>query len=210
MPKTLATKTNREDWLAAVAEGMRPWFAEAGYKLPRVRMAIGFPSSGRRGKALAECWTDKASRDGVHEIFIRPEFDEPKTVAGFLAHELVHAAVGIPAGHKAPFKKCALAIGLEGKMPQALPGDALKRRIAQLLKTIGPLPHGRLTAESEGTTKKKQTNRQLKCQCPTCGYTCRTTRKWLEDAGAPICPTDRITMEHEALDDAEDEGDGEE
>lgn len=28
----------------------------------------------------------------------------------------------------------------------------------------------------------------LKCECSTCGYTVRTARKWLETAGAPLCP----------------------
>jgi hypothetical protein len=28
----------------------------------------------------------------------------------------------------------------------------------------------------------------LKCECATCGYTVRTARKWLEQAGAPLCP----------------------
>lgn len=203
-------KKNREDWLAEMAEGMRPWFAEIGYQLPPIRMAIGFPSSGARGKAKGECWTDKASRDGVHEIFVTPEYDDPQLVAGILAHELVHAAVGIPAGHKAKFKKCALALGLEGKMPSALPGETLKKRIAGLIEKAGKLPHGSLSpATAESDKKKKQTTRYLKCQCPECGYTVRTVRKWLETAGAPICPTDRVSMEHEALDDSDDEGDEE-
>jgi hypothetical protein len=35
----------------------------------------------------------------------------------------------------------------------------------------------------------------IKCACPSCGYTARTTRKWLDAAGAPVCPTDNETME---------------
>lgn len=34
----------------------------------------------------------------------------------------------------------------------------------------------------------KQTTRQLKIQCPACGYLARVTRKWLEEAGTPTCP----------------------
>ena len=42
----------------------------------------------------------------------------------------------------------------------------------------------------------------LKCECATCGYTVRTARKWLEQAGAPLCPIeDHGQMEHEPLDD---------
>jgi hypothetical protein len=34
----------------------------------------------------------------------------------------------------------------------------------------------------------------LKCECSTCGYTVRITRKWLDAAGPPICPTDKIQL----------------
>lgn len=33
-------------------------------------------------------------------------------------------------------------------------------------------------------------------ECPECGYTVRTTQKWL-DVGAPFCPTDNIPLEAE-------------
>jgi len=41
----------------------------------------------------------------------------------------------------------------------------------------------------------------LKCECVTCGYTVRTARKWLEEAGAPVCPTEgHGVMRHDPLD----------
>src|SRR5262245_40096792 len=39
-------------------------------------------------------------------------------VAEILAHELVHAAVGVDQGHGPAFRKVANAIGLEGKLPR--------------------------------------------------------------------------------------------
>lgn len=33
-----------------------------------------------------------------------------------------------------------------------------------------------------------QTTRMLKCVCGKCGYTARTTRKWIDLKGAPLCP----------------------
>jgi hypothetical protein len=33
-----------------------------------------------------------------------------------------------------------------------------------------------------------------RCECSTCGYTVRITRKWLTLAGPPICPTDRVAL----------------
>ena len=36
--------------------------------------------------------------------------------------------------------------------------------------------------------RRKQSTRMLKCQCPLCAYSCRTTRVWLLRAGPPLCP----------------------
>src|SRR3546814_3233076 len=66
-------------------------------------VAIGFTSAGAKGKAIGECWDNRLSADGHFEIFIRPDLAHapdamPAQIAAILAHELVHAAVGIPAG----------------------------------------------------------------------------------------------------------------
>lgn len=65
---------NRESWLNRVAVGMAPLFDALGTPLPdRVRVAIGFTSAGRKGKAIGECWDNRRSADGHFEIFIRPD-----------------------------------------------------------------------------------------------------------------------------------------
>jgi hypothetical protein len=43
---------NREAWLQAMADRMAPWFVDLGYPQPKVRMALGFTSRGRRGRAV--------------------------------------------------------------------------------------------------------------------------------------------------------------
>jgi hypothetical protein len=74
------------------------------------------------------------------------------------------------------------------------------------LESVGPLPHARLDTDGESTAPKKQKARMLKCECATCGYTVRTARKWLEQAGAPLCPIeDHGQMSHEPLDDDDPE-----
>ena len=57
-----------------------------------------------------------------------------------------------------------------------------------MFKRIGLYPAGFLT------DSPKQGTRMLKCECLSCGYTVRITRKWLTLAGPPICPTDRIPL----------------
>ena len=78
--------------------------------------------------------------------------------------------------------------------------------VAPILEAAGPLPHARLNTAAETTAPKKQAARMLKCECATCGYTVRTARKWLETAGAPLCPIeDHGPMHHDMLDDQDAE-----
>jgi hypothetical protein len=161
---------------------------------------------------MGECWDKAASGDKTFEIMLRPDLDDPQLIAAILAHELVHAAVGIKAGHGPAFRKVALAIGLEGKMKSTTAGAALAAKLAAMLKSVGPLPHAKLSFDGLTTRPKKQTSRLIKCECSTCGYVVRTARKWIEEKGAPICPTrGHGQMTAELPDgDAEDEDGGEE
>ncbi|WP_269717200.1 SprT-like domain-containing protein [Caulobacter sp. NIBR2454] len=205
---------NRESWLNGVAAGMAPLFEALGAPLPdRVRVAIGFTSAGRRSRAIGECWDNRRSADGHFEIFIRPDLAHapdamPAQIAAILAHELVHAAVGIKAGHGKSFKRVALGLGLVGPMRATTPGEAFLATVAPILAAAGPLPHARLDTGGLTTAPRKQAVRMLKCECLACGYTVRTARKWLETAGAPLCPIPgHGAMRHEPLDgDGESEG----
>jgi len=198
---------NRESWLNDVAGRLRPAFAQMGAPLPeRLRIVIGFPSTGRRAKATGECWDSAASADATFEILVRPDLAEAEgalalPVAAALARELVHAAVGIQAGRGPAYRKVAHSIGLVGPMRATSPGPAFLALIAPVLDAAGPLPHARLEADREAlaaaqdagdapitTSPRKQANRHVKCACPTCGYVVRTARKWIDQVGPPHCP----------------------
>lgn len=203
---TFNRRSYRDQWLAAVAKRMAPWFAELGCPLPRYKVSIGFTSKGARGSRIGECWDRGASAGDRFEIFIVPTLSDPIEVAAILAHELVHAAVGLACGHRGAFRRVALAIGLEGKMKTTVPGAKFLERVAPILAGIGPLPHAKLSGLSSGP--KKQTTRMLRCECSECGYTARTTAKWIKEAGAPVCPTHMTPMDAPDVGDAdEDEGD---
>lgn len=177
--------TTREEWLNFVMDEVRPAFKSHDAPLPtKVRLSVGFTSTGDRGKRIGECWSPLASGDKHAEIFIKPDQDDAVRVAGILVHELVHAAVGNEHGHKAPFKRVAVAFGLEGKMTATTEGVAFVDYIKPILKKAGPLPHKRLNAMR--SPRKKQTTRLLKTECSECGYVVRVTAKWLE-LGAPFC-----------------------
>ena len=158
-------------------------FARLEAPLPaQLRIAIGFTSSGRRSRNIGECWDNQCSEDRHFEIFIRPDLGNskdlmPMHVAAILGHELVHAAVGVAAGHRKEFRRVARGIGLLGPMTAT---------------SAGPLPHGRLQlmlgASSHSSRRKRRYSYPIKCACRNCGYTVQISRKWLDLAGPPLCP----------------------
>ena len=185
----------RESWLHAMAEVMgRELFAPAGFTLPtNIRLTCGFPSRrsliGVKNQRIGECWGTDQSGDNNYEIMVSPTLADPMEVAAVLAHELVHATVGIEAKHGGAFKKCAVAIGLAGKMPTTVAGDKFRATVQPMLAEAGPYPHAVLDARKRiSSAPKKQGTRMLKCECPLCGYTVRLTAKWLAAVGLPHCP----------------------
>ena len=178
----------REDWLGRLVDSLRPMFAEHGSPLPeRIRVSCGWPSrSALSGKAkrIGEAWSHRCSADGSHETFLSPVLADPLDVGAVLVHELVHHAVGVEAGHKGPFRKLALAVGLTGPMRSTSAGPGLRDRLHALAEGLGPYPHAALNG-AEG--RKRQTTRMLKVTCADCGCLARMTRQWLDDVGAPTC-----------------------
>src|SRR5215469_2510640 len=190
-PQAIAITSSfeRQRWLEAAVEALRAKFATAGYAIPeKVRVSIGWPKRAASCGAIGECWATDASSDRHNELFVSPELTEGARILDVLAHEMVHATVGTAAGHRKPFKQCALKIGLQGPMRSTTPTPEFTAWAQTLFKCIGPYPAGFLTYTP------KQSTRLLKCECSSCGYTVRITRKWLMLAGPPICPTDRIPL----------------
>jgi hypothetical protein len=91
--------------------------------------------------------------------------------------------------HGKPFRKIATAVGLIGRMKSATAGPELAAIINTIATDLGPYPHARLDF-----TKNKQSTRMLKCCCPKCGYLARVAASWINKAGTPICPSDKVQM----------------
>jgi hypothetical protein len=188
----------REQWLEAAVVLLEPLFSKKDYKLPKVRVSCGFPSSRAltRKRAIGECWASEAAEDKIAQIFISPLIKDSVEVLGVLTHEAVHATVGHKAKHGKVFRACAVAVGLEGKMTSTSVGKNLNQefRVAFVPK-LGQYPHA--TLKPTGRPTKKQTTRMVKCECENCGYSVRTSRKWLDEAGAPLCPCNKKPMSFE-------------
>lgn len=178
----------REEWLGRMVEAFRPAFAGLGHPLPeRIRVSCGWPSKSAlssKSRRIGEAWSHRCSGDGAHETFLSPVLADPIDVGAVLVHELVHHAVGVQHGHKGPFKRCALAIGLEGPMRATNASQVLRERLHAIAQDLGAYPHAVLQG-SDG--RKKQTTRMLKVACADCGCIVRMTRQWLDTVGAPTC-----------------------
>lgn len=184
----MTTDTNREAWLLAAVEQLRPLFSDLGHEIPTVRVSVGFPGGGSARKRIGECWVPGAANDKVGQIFVSPLLESPVQVLATLAHELVHAinhAAG-QAGHGRCFAKIAKRLGLEGRMTATHAGKQLQAKLDTISRELNNYPHAALTLGA-GQIKAKQSTRMLKVTCPECGYTLRTTRQWL-DVGVPTCP----------------------
>lgn len=191
----------REQWLAAAAAEIAPAFEAKGFKLPhKIRFACSWPAGARGGKkVLGQCVAPEVSGDGSTEVYVVPTVAEPRQVLGVLVHELVHAAVGVKAGHGPVFKAACERLGLVGKATQALPGEQMERELlAPVAELLGQYPHAPVNLDG----RKKQATRYLKAVCPESGYTVRITAKWAA-MGMPISPAGYEMV-------LESEGEGEE
>lgn len=175
----------REDWLNAALEMIRNrMLAVTGDVVPaNTKVSCGLAGGRIGAKRIGECWSDTCSADGSTEIFISPAIAEPITVLATLVHEAVHAAVGVKHGHKKPFAKVAKAMGLEGKMTATIAGTELVTLLHAWSDLLGIYPHATLSSVG----RKKQSTRLVKVECGGCGYVLRTTQKWLDKSGCPLC-----------------------
>ena len=196
----IETINYREEWLERFAsEFAIPLINGTGAKVAdKIRYTCGFPSvrpKSAKRQRVGECWYPEASADNTHEVIVSMVLGDPFDVAETAIHELIHTAVGSEAGHKAPFKRVAVEVGLAGKMTATILGDELKAKLERFLPSFPLYPHGALSP-TEG--RKKQTTRLLKAYCPDCvgsetEYIIRLSRK-VADIGLPFCPTCEETV----------------
>lgn len=187
------SSNNREQWLQLSIEHIKTLFQFHGFVIPQVKVSVGFPGGGNRRTRIGEYWTPKASDDKVGSIFISPTLDNGEFVLGVLVHELVHAVVGTEAGHGKMFKRCALKVGLEGKMKSTTSGPELVKYIQGVIANIGPYPHSKLNP-NDGPTKKQST-RMVRQVCRECEYIVRSSQKCIDSFGPVICPRCQRQME---------------
>lgn len=174
----------REQWLTLLLhKHVAPLLAKHGATVPAdCKVSVGFPGGGSARKRIGECWPRHRSSLKVNEIFLNPAMKDVTRLADVLVHEAIHAADDCKSGHKGFFRKTALAVGLTGKMTSTSAGPALAAWIETTLAKMPAFDYGSLDLDG----RKKQTTRMVKVVCMECGYTLRTTQKWIE-VGLPTC-----------------------
>jgi hypothetical protein len=110
---------------------------------------------------------------------------------GCLDHQQNSAGPVDHGGHKRPYS-VTRGIGLVGQMKATTAGPEFEKAMHPILAAAGPLPHCKLHlnvgASSHSSRGKRPYSGRIRCACGNCGYTVHTTRKWLNLAGAPLCP----------------------
>ncbi len=180
----MANQLNREGWLHRMAELQRTWFRE--HKLPIVgRITITMATVGTRKRG--NCRPIRMKDEKLNHIFISAyenDFNSDAEVAGTIAHELLHATVGVEAQHGKLFKDGMKAIGLVGLATQAQPGPEFNAYLEELCKSIGPIP-------KYGVMRPRRRKRVItgptKFQCSECKLTVPLTVYAYELAGPPKC-----------------------
>lgn len=182
--------TNRESWLLAAVEALRPIFSKKNHVVPKnCLVSCGFASTGTRSHHIGQCWSTQSSSNDLNQIFISPTLDDPIEVLDTLVHELVHAVDDCEHKHGKEFKKIALDVGLKGPMRSASAGPELRAQLEVISKALGPYPHGKLKV-----THRMRINRSRpRAKCPICNYQVPMLKRFLE-YGAPICPRDKVEM----------------
>jgi hypothetical protein len=200
-PATVSTEKSgqqlREEWLSAAARDILTRIGERGAAaMSRVSCGWAYGSRGTSERRRSECWMSADSADGRAQIFISPAVDDGAEAYILLAHELCHAVSG-DEKHGDKFEEVAVQMGFTTPFRDAVADKLLQKHASDFVKALGAYPHSALhvTKDASPTGYKKDTCRQLKCVCPASGYTCRTTRKWIEQLGAPISPKTGKPME---------------
>lgn len=166
-------------------------------------IVITIQSAGRRNALGWFAWDRWQIKNpaAVHEINLCAEHLTTHDMGEVLIHEMAHAEnhkkgikdVSGNQCHNKKFKEMAERLGLIVKPRDKRYGYGFTARgpaADAFLKKVGfkqeLFSAARLITKGIGAG-----SRLIKCQCPACEYTVRTTKKWI-DVGVPTCPCGKL------------------
>lgn len=174
---------NREAWLRVAYEVLRRELLPEAPK--SVAVTWGFPSrnaTSRRKRTIGQCFGGNAVRgeiEGGRAILVSPVIQGPLEIMATLLHEMIHAALPVDVGHRAPFSRLCKRVGLVKPWTATTPSPELKAKLESYIKKLEPWPMGHLHIVP------REKGRQMKAECK-CGRILRCARKTFE-AGAILC-----------------------
>lgn len=186
---------------------------EQASELADVKLVYGLGlGGGYRGVTVYKAWSNGHGPTDAIEIAAFAE-ESWLQLAGTTIHELGHVLAGKGAGHRADWKaasallglRCAKAAGMRYTLAAIDP--VLREAIYRLAQRMAdgspdfgaaflaagltmraPRPCSAGVGSRGGKSRGAGSgSRLLKVECETCGYVARVTRKWLDEAGAPMC-----------------------
>ena len=182
---------NREEWLNAAVDELRPFFSSRGYTLPaEIRVACAYPTNAKRSgfKVLGECIPNTNSADGHWEIYISPVLDKPNLVARTLISQLCRTAKGAYAITNQAYAKVAEAMHIlpsgttSSPFKEVTHGNEFITAYQDIIDSLGVYPHGKVDI----SIHKSQGTRMLLAKCPTCQCSIRMTAKWVYNAHGDV------------------------
>jgi len=191
--------TTREEWLIAAGQELRARVFP-DHEIPPYRVSVGWPGGrGKKSSTIGQCWNTNCSEDGLAQVFVSPVVKSEIEVLRVLTHEMIHVFDNCEHGHRGTFLQVFKAVGMTGKATECEASKELTDKLDGIRKRLGPYPHSALRSSQKAGKlgEPKQKSRQLQVKCVDCGYIARTTRMWLTDVGAPICPCNGEPMEEE-------------
>jgi hypothetical protein len=183
---------SREEWLRQAAIKMTAWLAEIDLTFNPATMpvSVGFPKIPHgKGKAIGVCHVKGAcpTDETLRPVFICPTLADPvMEVLPTLLHEMVHAALPAEVGHKAPFAKAMVALGLAGKPTHTYlePESPLHTKMLALAADLGHYPHVAMADRQK--PKKKGWPRYRSVNEPS--YKVIVSLDALDEFGPPLDP----------------------
>lgn len=203
-----------EDYLAAIVDAVAGYTPEhaAAIRATRVVYGTGAGRAGVLGTCFYEGWQNGHPEPVSMVEICAFEQDTPSQIAVTTVHELAHAVAPRGAGHGRTWKQVARTLGLAA--PSAVSTgaetwDAFTPAVRGILESLpvpddgkplrvalpgrrrkGPRPCSAGNGARGGRSRGQGSgSRMIRCACSICGYTVRTSAKWLA-VGYPVCPAD--------------------
>lgn len=183
-----------------------------------VHISLGFSDGRSQENAyiLGVTYAAEAATDGSYQVFVSPFQSDGMEVLRTLMHEAAHVLDDLKSGHDKGFQEIASKVGFEAPFTTSLGmNPAVQAEMILAAETLGDFPHAGMEPLRSLITRKRTPvvptgsagpveepleirwssgprkqhgSRMIKLVCPVDGYTVRTTRKWIDELGTPICP----------------------